>query len=128
MDPAQKDTGRHRVSTVYRVGVTDRLGSDWRKAALATGARTKWLVEHAAAGLGVEPPAPEVEEIDWVTTVFSETNALTLYVAARALAHEGHQEEALEVLGDACRAQQHGRATAREMRVASAADAPEEVA
>ena len=57
MDPAQKDTGRHRVSDIYRVGVTDSLSSDWRKAALAPGARTRWLLEHAAAGLGIEPPA-----------------------------------------------------------------------
>jgi hypothetical protein len=116
------------VSDVYRLGVTDRLGGDWRRAALAPGARTKWLLEHAAAGLGVEPPATDVEEIDWVTEAFSETNALTLYVAARALADEGHPEEALEVLGDACRAQQNGRSTNRDMRAASAADAPEEVA
>jgi hypothetical protein len=128
MDPAQKDTGRLRVSDVYRVGVTDRLGTDWRRAALTPGARTRWLLEHAAAGLGKEPPAPDAEEIDWVTSAFSETNALTLYVAARALADEGHPEEALEVLGDACRAQQNGRSSAREARAATAADAPEEVA
>jgi hypothetical protein len=126
MDPAQKDTGRHRVSDVYRVGVTDRLGGDWRRAALTPGARTRWLLEHAAAGLGVEPPGSNVEEIDWVTSVFTETNALTLYVAARALADEGHPDEALEVLGDACRAQQNGHSSGREAR--AGADAPEEVA
>jgi hypothetical protein len=128
MDPAQKDTGRHRVSDFYRVGVTDRLDVDWRRAALTPGARTKWLLEHAAVGLGVEPPAPDAEEIDWVTSAFSETNALTLYVAARALADEGHPEDALEVLGDACRAQQHGRSSAHEASAAAATDASEEVA
>jgi hypothetical protein len=94
---------------VYRVGVTDSLGEDWRKAALTPGARARWLLEHAAVGLGVEPPASTEAELEWITTMFSETNALTLYVAARGLADEGHAEEALEVLGDACRAQQHAR-------------------
>jgi hypothetical protein len=112
-DPANRDGGRGgRISDVYRVGVTDSIGEDWRKAALATGARTRWLLEHAAVGLGVEPPASSDVELDWITTVFSETNALTLYVAARGLADEGHCDEALEVLGDACRAQQHGRSAA----------------
>ena len=128
MDPAQKDTGRHRVSDIYRVGVTDSLNGDWRKAALAPGARTRWLLEHAAAGLGIEPPPADVAEIDWITSAFTETNALTLYVAARGLADEGHTEEALEVLGDACRAQQHGRTTNRDMRAAAAVGAPDEVA
>jgi hypothetical protein len=125
LDPAQKDTGRHRIaSDVYRVGVTDVWGGDWRQAALAPGGRTRWLLEHAAAGLGVDPPPADAIELDWVTAVFSETNALTLYIAARGLADEGHPEEALEVLGDACRAQQHGRTTEREVRPPSALDAP----
>lgn len=128
MDPADGVTRQRRISDVYRVGVTDSLGCDWRKAALAPGARTKWLLEHAAAGLGVEPPPADEAELDWVTTMFSETNALTLYVAARGLADEGHCEEALEVLGDACRAQQHGRSTDSEDRRISAADATDEVA
>ncbi len=128
MDPANRDTARRRISDVYRVGVTDSLDCDWRKAALAPGARTKWLLEHAAVGLGVEPPLAEDAELDWITTMFSETNALTLYVAARGLADEGHCEEALEVLGDACRAQQHGAATRRETSTVSADEATEEVA
>jgi hypothetical protein len=92
--------------------MTDSIGEDWRKAALAPGLRARWLLEHAAVGLGVEPPASSDAELDWITTMFSETNALTLYVAARGLADEGHCEDALEVLGDACRAQQHGRSAA----------------
>ncbi len=133
-DPANRDGGRgSRISDVYRVGVTDSIGEDWRKAALAPGARTRWLLEHAAVGLAVEPPASSEAEIDWITTVFSETNALTLYVAARGLADEGHCEEALEVLGDACRAQQHGRSvggpeSAMAMRSGADVEATDEVA
>jgi hypothetical protein len=112
-DPANRDMDRrNRVSDIYRVGADDSTGEDWRRAGLAPGARTRWLLEHAAVGLGVEPPTSNEEELDWITTMFSETNALTLYVAARGLADEGHCEEALEVLGDACRAQQHGRSAA----------------
>jgi hypothetical protein len=128
MDPAHKDTRGHRVSDVYRVGVTDALSCDWRSAAFAPGARVRWLLEHAAAGLGVEPPTVDEAELDWITTMFSETNALTLYVAARGLADEGHTEEALEVLGDACRAQLHGRSSDAEVRSVAAHDAADEVA
>jgi hypothetical protein len=128
MDPAQRGSRRHRISDVYRVGVTDALQGDWRSAALAPGARTQWLLEHAAAGLGVEPPTADMTELDWITSVFTETNALTLYVAARGLADEGHTEEALEVLGDACRVQHHPRSSDREEREVAEPNAADEVA
>jgi hypothetical protein len=48
-------------------------------------------------------------------------------MAARGLADDGHPEEALEVLGDACRAQRHGQTTER-ARQPSPVDASEDVA
>jgi hypothetical protein len=131
LDPAHnggRDSGRQPIaSDVYRVGLADVRGSDGRRAALAPGARTRWFLELAAVGLGVDPPPADVLELDWVTEVFSETNALTLYVAARGLADEGHAEEALEVLGDACRAQQRS-STERYECAAARADLSDEVA
>jgi|HubBroStandDraft_6_1064221.scaffolds.fasta_scaffold359066_2 hypothetical protein len=129
MDPAQKSGAREASldSDVYRVRAPGARESDWRRLDLVPGARTQWLLEHAAAGLGVEPPADDVMELDWIAVVFSETNALTLYMAARDLADEGHPDEALEVLGDACRAQQHRRSV-EGMKAAARADFPEEVA
>jgi hypothetical protein len=79
--------------------------------------RAGWLLEHAAVGLGVEPPGPHVEEFEWTTTEFSDASAMTLYLAARALADEGRLDDALEVLGDACRAQRCARPTMREIRL-----------
>jgi hypothetical protein len=80
-------------------------------------ARTRWLLEHAAAGLGLEVPPEEAEEFEWVTSAFSDSSAMTLYLAARRLADVGRLEDALEVLGDACQAQRAARPTVRELRV-----------
>jgi hypothetical protein len=77
--------------------------------------RTRWLLEHAAAGLGIDTPDPQAEEFDWATTEFSDSSAMTLYMAARTLADRGRLDEALEVLGDACRAQRCTRPTIREI-------------
>jgi hypothetical protein len=82
--------------------------------------RARWLLEHAAKALGVEPPAPQAEEFEWATSEFSDSSAMTLYMAARRLADKGRLDEALEVLGDACRAQRCARATVRELRSADA--------
>jgi hypothetical protein len=81
-------------------------------------ARTRWLLEHAAAGLGLDVPPPETEEFEWVTGAFSDSSAMTLYLAARRLADVGRLEDALEVLGDACQAQRATRPTVRELRIA----------
>jgi hypothetical protein len=75
--------------------------------------RTGWLMENAAIGLGREPPPPGTEEFEWVTGAFPDSSAMTLYLAARALADAGKLLEALEVLGDACRAQRSARPTLR---------------
>ncbi len=75
--------------------------------------RTRWLLEHAAAGLGVDAPQPQVEELQWLSTVFSDSGAITLYLAARSLADAGYEDEALEVLGDACHAELAARPTIR---------------
>jgi hypothetical protein len=80
--------------------------------------RARWLLEHAAAGLGVEPPAAHAEEFEWTTTEFSDASAMTLYIAARALADKGRLDDALEVLGDACRAQRCSKPTVREIPAA----------
>ncbi|HEX3344746.1 MAG TPA: hypothetical protein VHS09_09250 [Polyangiaceae bacterium] len=77
--------------------------------------RARWLLEHAAAGLGVERPALHAEEFEWATTEFSDSSAMTLYLAARSLADAGRLDDALEVLGDACRAQRCARPTMREL-------------
>jgi len=77
--------------------------------------RARWLLEHAAVGLGVDLPPPQAEEFEWATTEFSDSSAMTLYLAARSLADSGRLGEALEVLGDACRAQRCARPTMREI-------------
>jgi hypothetical protein len=79
-------------------------------------ARTRWLLEHAAAGLDLAPPPEDAEELAWVTEAFSDASAMTLYLAARNLVDAGRPEEALEVLGDACQAELASRPTVREMR------------
>ena len=79
--------------------------------------RARWLLEHAAVGLGVAPPAPQAEEFQWATTEFGDSSAMTLYLAARTLVDRGRLDEALEVLGDACRAQRCARPTMREIRL-----------
>ena len=76
--------------------------------------RTSWLMENAAIGLGCPPPPPGTEEFEWVTAAFPDSSAMTLYLAARTLADAGRLQEALEVLGDACRAQRSARPTMRE--------------
>jgi hypothetical protein len=80
-------------------------------------ARAPWLLEHVAAGLGLDVPSPDVEEFEWVTAAFSDPSAMTLYLAARALVDVGRLDEALEVLGDACQAQRSARPTLRELPV-----------
>src|SRR5579863_10712946 len=86
--------------------------------------RTSWLIENAAIGLGCPSPPPGTEEFEWVTSAFPDSSAMTLYLAARALADAGKLGEALEVLGDACRAQRCARPTMRETR--SARPAPDD--
>jgi hypothetical protein len=76
--------------------------------------RTFWLMENVARGLGCDPPPPGTEEFEWVTAAFTDSSAMTLYLAARTLADAGKLQEALEVLGDACRAQRCARPTLRE--------------
>jgi hypothetical protein len=61
--------------------------------------RTFWLMENVARGLGCDPPPPGTEEFEWVTAAFTDSGKL---------------QEALEVLGDACRAQRCARPTLRE--------------
>jgi hypothetical protein len=75
------------------------------KQRVAPSACTRWLMEQAAAKLGTRAPESDYDEFDWVSRTFSETSAMTLYVAARGLADRGQREDALAVLGDACRAQ-----------------------
>jgi len=77
--------------------------------------RKRWLLQHAAVGLGVELPSPDAEEFEWATSAFSDCSAMTLYVAARKLVDAGRLEEALEVLDDACRAQRCQRTTLRDI-------------
>jgi hypothetical protein len=76
-------------------------------------ARARWLMVHAAQGLGIEPPPNGMEEFEWVTGAFPDSSAMTLYLAARSLADVGKLEDALDVLGDACRAQRGSRPTMR---------------
>jgi hypothetical protein len=92
-----------------RVVTTDGSSVRWNDG------RARWLLEHAAVGLGIEPPGAMAEEFEWTTTEFSDASAMTLYIAARALADLGRLEDALEVLGDACRAQRCARPTMREI-------------
>jgi hypothetical protein len=77
----------------------------WRHKRVAPSASTRWLMEQAATRLGTPAPESDYDEFDWVSRTFSETSAMTLYVAARGLADRGQREDALAVLGDACRAQ-----------------------
>jgi hypothetical protein len=65
----------------------------------------------------LEVPAPETEEFEWVTGAFSDSSAMTLYLAARRLADVGRLRDALDVLSDACQAQRAARPTVRELRV-----------
>jgi hypothetical protein len=81
--------------------------SGWRQKGASPSSCTRWLMDEAAAALGTRAPVSEDEEFDWVSRTFSETSAMTLYVAARGLADRGQLEDALAVLGDACRAQRH---------------------
>jgi hypothetical protein len=79
----------------------------WRHKRVPPSASARWLMDSAAAALGTSAPASEDDEFDWVSRTFSETSAMTLYVAARGLADRGQREDAFAVLGDACRAQSH---------------------
>jgi hypothetical protein len=100
------------VSNVLRL--TQLWLHGWRHKRVAPTASTRWLMDHAAEALGTLAPANDDEEFDWVSRTFSETSAMTLYVAARGLADRGQVEDALAVLGDACRAQ--GADVARTVR------------
>jgi hypothetical protein len=91
------------VSNVLRL--TQLWLHGWRHKRVAPSASTRWLMDHAAETLGTAAPASDDEEFDWVSRTFSETSAMTLYVAARGLADRGQVEDAIAVLGDACRAQ-----------------------
>jgi hypothetical protein len=77
----------------------------WRYRRVAPSTSTRWLMDSAAAALGLSAPTSDDDEFDWVARTFSETSAMTLYVAARGLADRGQRDDALAVLGDACRAQ-----------------------
>jgi hypothetical protein len=77
--------------------------------------RTRWLLEHAAALLELDPPPQDAEEFEWVTGAFSDSSAMRLYIAARTLVDAGRPDEALEVLGDACQAQLASRPTVRDL-------------
>jgi hypothetical protein len=79
-------------------------------------ARARWLMMHSAKGLGLQVPPVEAEEFEWVTAAFPDSSAMTLYLAARTLADSGRLEDALDVIGDACRAQRCSRPTLRETR------------
>jgi hypothetical protein len=83
--------------------------------------RTRWLLENAAAGLGLESPPQETEEFEWATGAFSVASAMTLYLAARKLVDVGRQDEALEVLSDACQAQLSSCPTVPAIRVRTGA-------
>jgi hypothetical protein len=50
-----------------------------------------------------------VDELQWTTAAFSKSTAMTLYLAARELAEKGRTADALDVVGDACRAQRSVR-------------------
>jgi hypothetical protein len=91
------------VSNVLRLTQLWLHGRRHRR--IAPGASTRWLTQQAAETLGTPPPASDHDEFDWVSRTFSETSAMTLYVAARGLAGRGQREDAIAVLGDACRAQ-----------------------
>ena len=97
------------VSNVLRL--TQLWLGGWRSRRDISSAHSRWLMNHAAASLGTLAPASEDDEFDWVSRTFSETSAMTLYVAARGLADRGQLQEALEVLGDACRAQAYDAPT-----------------
>jgi hypothetical protein len=71
--------------------------------------RTRWLLQRVAAILGVSPPAAAAEELQWTSVAFSETSAMTLYLAGCKLADAGRLEDALDVIDDACRAQRSHR-------------------
>jgi hypothetical protein len=98
--PSQDTEG---VANILRL--TQLWLNGWRHKRVAPSASTRWLMEQAAARLGTRAPASDYDEFDWVSRTFSETSAMTLYVAARGLADRGQREDALAVLGDACRAQ-----------------------
>ena len=80
-------------------------------------ARARWLIEQVAARLGLEAPTAPAEEFEWVTSVLTDSSAMTMYLAARGLADAGRIEDAADVLGDACHAQRTARPTVRDMRV-----------
>jgi hypothetical protein len=102
------------VSNVLRL--TQLWLNGWRHKRVAPSPSTRWLMEQAAARLNVAVPATDDEEFDWVSRTFSNASAMTLYVAARGLADRGQPDDALAVLGDACRAQ--GQASGTQFRVA----------
>jgi hypothetical protein len=91
------------VSNVLRL--TQLWLNGWRHKRVAPSASTRWLMEQAAVRLGTHAPESDHDEFDWVSRTFSETSAMTLYVAARGLADRGQRDDALAVLEDACRAQ-----------------------
>jgi hypothetical protein len=108
------------VSNVLRL--TQLWLNGWRHKRVAPSPSTRWLMEQAALRLNVAAPATDDEEFDWVSRTFSQASAMTLYVAARGLADRGQRDDALAVLGDACRAQ--GQASGTQMRVTRPGDAP----
>jgi hypothetical protein len=80
-------------------------------------ARARWLIEQIADRLGLEAPTAPAEEFEWVTSVLTDSSAMTLYLAARRLADSDRIDDAVDVLGDACHAQRTARPTLRDMRV-----------
>jgi hypothetical protein len=108
------------VSNVLRL--TQLWLNGWRHKRVAPSPSTRWLMEQAATRLNVSPPATDDEEFDWVSRTFSQASAMTLYVAARGLADRGQRDDALAVLGDACRAQ--GQVSGTQMRATRLGEAP----
>jgi hypothetical protein len=98
------------VSNVLRL--TQLWLHGWRHKRVAPSASARWLMDKAASALGTSAPVSDDDEFDWVARTFSETSAMTLYVAARGLADRGQRADAAAVLEDACRAQSSARTVA----------------
>jgi hypothetical protein len=95
----------HNESVANVLRLTQLWLNNWRHKPVASSTSTRWLMEQAAERLGTRAPESDDDEFDWVARTFSETSAMTLFVAARGLADRGQREDAVAVLGDACRAQ-----------------------